>query len=87
MFALPSAISSPTLLMTVATTAPPFERALRLQVARGQEEHVVAVHHESGRVGQDAAVAVAVEGQAEVRPDLLHALGHRSPDASLRTPR
>ena len=38
---------------------------------------MVAVHYESGGVGQDAAVAVAVEGQAEVGPDLLDPLGHR----------
>ena len=50
--------------MTVATTVLPAQPALGLHLPRAHQHHAVAVDHPAVLVGEDRAVAVAVERHA-----------------------
>ena len=58
--------------MTVATMPPPERRPLRMHVARDQAEDLVAVDDLAALIGQDHAVGVAVERDADIRAMFEH---------------
>ena len=58
--------------MVVVTTASPGQRAARAQVEGADREDLVAVHGRAGGVHRQGAVAVAVEGEAEVGAAAAH---------------
>ena len=75
--------------MVVATTVLSCRRTWLLHVARGQQQHAIAVHHPPGGIGEQRAIGIAVEGDAEHRTcrRLGATAGPRARDAARRSRR